>query len=199
MEMISGNTLSHRGLVLIYYVIKEVTMFQSERLTYRELTENDFDLFYELYSNEEVMRYAYRNKLETIEEAKNAFADILRMQLENNGIQYIASLHNKTDIGIVDYEVIKKNDNGGIVEIGYFIKPNYWGCGYATEMGKAIIEFLFKNYNIHKIIASCNANNHSSEHIMKKIGMEFEGRFKKTRYKNGKWEDEIEYGLLREE
>lgn len=66
-------------------------------------------------------------------------------------------------------------------------------------MGKAIMEFLFNNYNIHKIVASCNANNRSSEDIMKKIGMEYEGILKKTRYKNGQWDDEIEYGLLRDE
>ncbi|MHB8129764.1 MAG: GNAT family N-acetyltransferase [Mobilitalea sp.] len=175
-------------------------MFCSERLTYRMLTEKDFDLFYELYSNKDVMRYAYRDNLKSLEEAKNAFKEILSMQLDNNGTQYIASMqNNRIDIGIVDYEVIIKNDNSGIFEIGYFIKPNYWGYGYGTEMGKAIIEFLFNNYNIHKIVASCNANNRSSEDIMKKIGMEYEGILKKTRYKNGRWDDEIEYGLLRDE
>lgn len=101
-------------------------MFCSERLTYRMLTEKDFDLFYELYSNKDVMRYAYRDNLKSLEEAKNAFKEILAMQLDNNGTQYIASMqNNRIDIGIVDYEVIIKNDNSGIFEIGYFIKPNY--------------------------------------------------------------------------
>ena len=175
-------------------------MFCSERLTYRMLTEKDFDLFYELYSNKDVMRYAYRDNLKSLEEAKNAFKEILAMQLDNNGTQYIASMqNNRIDIGIVDYEVIVRNNNSGVFEIGYFIKPNYWGYGYGTEMGKAIIEFLFTNFNIHKIVAGCNANNRSSEDIMKKIGMEYEGILKKTRYKNGQWDDEIEYGLLRDE
>ena len=67
-----------KGLICL-----EDDMFYSERLTYRILTENDFDLFYELYSNGDVMRYAYRDHLKTLVEAKNAFKDILTMQLDS--------------------------------------------------------------------------------------------------------------------
>jgi ribosomal-protein-alanine N-acetyltransferase len=111
----------------------------------------------------------------------------------------VATLGNNVDIGIVDYDVIMKNNSGGIFELGYFIKPEYWGHGFGTEMSEAFIDFLFQNYNIHKIVASCNSNNQSSEHVMKKLGMTYEGRLRKVRFKNGMWVDETKYGLLREE
>ncbi len=129
----------------------------------------------------------------------DVFRSILAMHVDDWGKQFLASANNGIDIGIVDYEAINRNENSGIFEIGYIIKPDYWGKGYGTEMGKALIEYLFQNYNIHKIVASCNANNHSSEDIMKKIGMQLEGVLRKVRYKNGNWVDEINYGLLREE
>lgn len=176
-------------------------MFDSQRLTFRLMSENNFDFFYQLFSNKDVMKYTYDDCFESIREARALFGDMLAQQPDRTkGTEYIAALKDgNTAIGIVDYEVIKLNQTGGIFEIGYFILPEYWGCGYATEMGRALINYLFENYNIHKITASCNANNHSSESIMKKLGLEFEGVFKKVRYKDETWVDELRYGLLREE
>lgn len=175
-------------------------MFQSKRLTYRKLGDKDFQTFYELYSNKEVMKYTYFDAFLSLEEAKNAFQEVLvKQDDESQGTQYIVTLTNNEDIGIVDYDVIIKNFEGGIFELGYFIKPQYWGYGFGTEMSETFIGFLFENHNIHKIVASCNSNNSSSEHIMKKLGMTYEGSLRKVRLKNGVWEDETKYGLLREE
>ena len=176
-------------------------MFKSMRLVYRLLDETDFDLFYELNSDEEVMKYAYLDKLSSREDAIESFRNILLNQnAHDKGTQYVASLEvTNVPIGIVDYDVVLNHFNGGIFEIGYFIKPLYWGQGFGTEMGKALIDYLFNNFNIHKVIASCNFNNRKSESIMVKLGMTKEGVFKRVRYKDGRWDDEIKYGLLKEE
>ncbi len=175
-------------------------MLQSERLQYRRLTEEDFGLFQDLYTNPKVMRYAYLDLLEPGEKTEAAFRETLQLQREEEGDQFVAVLkHTGANIAIVDYEVLKKHEKGGICEIGYFILPEYWGCGYGTEMGRAIIDELFINQPIHKIVASCNGNNRSSENIMKKLGMSKEGSLRQVRYKDGRWDDEIKYGLLRME
>jgi Acetyltransferases, including N-acetylases of ribosomal proteins len=176
-------------------------MFESNRLNYRELNENDFVLFYDLYSNKEVMKFAYLDRFGSQEDGLEAFGNILLDQKDNNeGTQYVASLKESNDpIGIVDYDVILHHEKGGIYEIGYFMKPDYWGKGFGTEMGKALIDYLFNNFNIHKVTASCNFNNKNSEGIMIKLGMTKEGIFKKVRYKDNRWDDEIKYGLLKEE
>ncbi len=176
-------------------------MFQSARLNYRELTENDFELFYDLYSNKEVMKYAYLDRICSREDAIEAFGNILADQKDNEkGTQYVVSLRElNIMIGIVDYFVILNHEKGGIYEIGYFIKPDYWGKGFGTEMGKALIDYLFTNFNIHKVTASCNFQNKNSEGIMIKLGMTKEGISKKARYKDNQWDDEMKYALLKEE
>ncbi len=176
-------------------------MFESPRLIYRALNETDFDLFYELYSDEEVMKYAYLDKLTSQEDAKDAFKNILLDQSAHDiGIQYVACIKEENvPIGIVDYEVALKHPQGGIFEIGYFIKPGYWGQGFGTEMGKALINYLFTNYSIHKVTASCNSSNSQSESIMIKLGMTKEGVSRRVRYKDGRWDDELKYSLLKEE
>ncbi|MDF2804993.1 MAG: GCN5-related N-acetyltransferase [Anaerocolumna sp.] len=176
-------------------------MFESNRLIFRKLEYNDFNLFYELYSDVKVMAYAYLDRIETREEAKQIFSNILTSQnYQGKGVQYVACIRNSDiEIGLVDYEVILNHQNGGIFEIGYFLKPEYWAQGFGTEMARSLINYLFTNSNIHKVIASCNSNNQVSENIMIKLGMKKEGLFKKVRYKNSRWEDEIRYGLLKEE
>lgn len=176
-------------------------MFESNRLIYRKLNHNDFKLFYELYSDVNVMKYAYLDRIESQEEANQVFSKILLSQdNQNEGTQYVVIIKNTNiAIGIVDYEVILNHENGGIYEVGYFIKPEYWGQGFGTEMASSLIDYLFVNSNIHKVVASCNFNNKVSENIMIKLGMKKEGVFKKVRFKNNRWEDEIKYGLLKEE
>lgn len=175
-------------------------MLNSERLQYRRLSVEDFLIFQDLYTKPEVMRYAYLDRLEPGEKTEAAFRETLKLQQESDGDQFVATLKNTgEDIAIVDYEVIEKRDQGGICEMGYFILPEYWGCGYGAEMGKAIIDEIFINQRFHKVVASCNGNNRASENIMKKLGMQKEGILRKVRYKDGRWDDEIKYGLLRDE
>lgn len=176
-------------------------MFESKRLVYRKLDETDFDLFHALYSDEAVMRYAYLDRYVSLEESKKCFSDVLLCQDDPNaGTQYAVMLKGTNiAIGIVDYMVDTQHEKGGIFEIGYFIKPEYWGQGFGTEMGNAIIDYIFNNFNIHKVIASCNGHNRNSENIMLKLGMTKEGIFRKVRYKNGQWDDEFKYGLLKED
>lgn len=173
----------------------------SKRLTYRKLLASDFDLYYELYSNEKVMKYAYLDKFQSQESAKKDFEKVISHQNDKEkGTQFVSILKDTNEnIGIVDYEVHALREDGGIFEIGYFIKPEYWGNGFATEMGKTIINYLFENYPIHKVCASCHCQNKKSEEIMKKIGMTKEGIIRKDRYKNNEWVDEIRYSVLKEE
>ena len=171
---------------------------RSERLTYRKLSEADYQIFHDLYTNEQVMRYAYLNRLQSEEKARKAFLDTLQHQRQELVGEYVAILSETGEkIAIVDYEVLIRNDHGGICEIGYFIKPEYWGMGYGAEMGKALLDYLFREQITHKVVASCNGNNRASENIMKKLGMQREGVFRMTRYKDGRWDDEIKYAILK--
>lgn len=173
----------------------------SQRLKYRELNADDFHLFSCLYSDENVMRYAYKDSFKTTEDAKEEFEKILNHQKDSTkGTHYVATLiEDETPVGIVDYDVVLKHEAGGIYEIGYFLKPQYWKHGYGFEMSQALIEFLFSNFNIHKIVATCNYRNEGSEKIMKKLGMQMEGQSRKSRFKNLTWDDELIYSILREE
>ena len=47
----------------------------------------------------------------------------------------------------------------------------YWGKGYATEIGKAVIAAAFATTDIEKIYGMVNPQNKASMRVMEKIGM----------------------------
>ena len=93
--------------------------------------------------------------------------------------------------------VIDKDFNRA--ELGYWIGKDYWNKGYCTEGSRAVLEYGFDQLLLHKITASHFARNPSSGKVMRKIGMEKEGFFKKHVPKSGNYEDLVVYGILRGE
>ena len=74
------------------------------------------------------------------------------------------------------------------LEMGYVFNRNYWGCGYAAESCKALIEQAFYN-GIHRIYAECDPNNKSSWKLLETLGFQREAHFRKNVYF---WKDEAE-------
>lgn len=177
--------------------------FISDRLKYRFFTKEDFPLFYSVFSNEEIMKYAWIDKFENEEDTLPFFEDFINdTDTPNKNSTYaFAVLSREEDafIGFADIQLHSQNSFGGCGEIGYFLLPDYWGKGYATELANALIEVGFTKLNLHKLCARCNSNNLKSEGIMKKIGMTKEGELRQVRFKKGVWDDEKHYGILIDE
>lgn len=178
-------------------------IYYTDRLIFREYKENDFELLFTIFSDEEVMKFALMEKCNSREELYPYFNQILtNNKASNHREAYEYAVYRQEDeayIGIADIEMTYFNGRAVQGEIGYFIKPEYWGRGYATEIANELVKICFTDLKLHRVVASCNANNHRSEHIMKKVGMIKEGEFRKIRYKDGIWNNELRYSILYEE
>jgi [ribosomal protein S5]-alanine N-acetyltransferase len=64
-------------------------------------------------------------------------------------------------------------------ELGYIFNSAFQKQGYCTEAAKRILGYGFKDLHAHRITAFCNLSNPASWKVLKKIGMEKEGYFKK--------------------
>lgn len=84
-------------------------------------------------------------------------------------------------------------------EIGYEVSPQYWGHGYASEAGRAILEFGFNPLKLHRIWAWCIAENAASRRVLEKLGMQMEGRLRDNEYFKGRWWDSLIFGILVDE
>ncbi|XQY90094.1 GNAT family N-acetyltransferase [Metabacillus sp. HB246100] len=65
-------------------------------------------------------------------------------------------------------------DHAGVLDIGYSIVPEYRGRGFATEMGKEMVRWGFKDENVKTIIATSNPENIASKKVLEKIGFQIE-------------------------
>jgi ribosomal-protein-alanine N-acetyltransferase len=178
-------------------------LLQSERLSLREFQANDYNLFSSVFSNEIVMKYSYMDCIKDENQMLSYFNRVLGNNSavqRRNSYEYAVFTSKYGDfIGFADIEIKYQNSMVKYGEIGYFLLPDYWGKGYATEIARILIDICFTRLGLHKVAASCNANNHQSEKVMKKVGMIKEGELRKERYKNGKWDNELRYGILIEE
>ena len=176
---------------------------KSERLSFREFDANDYTSFSSVFSNESVMKYAYMNKIDDEEEMISYFNKVIDNTKGNGKLsscEFAVFLTSTDDfIGFADIIINYHLSNSMYGEIGYFLLPGYWGKGYATEIANTLLNICFTKLQMYKVVASCSHQNSKSENIMKKIGMVKEGQFRKVRYKNGGWDDELRYSILLEE
>lgn len=57
-----------------------------------------------------------------------------------------------------------------IRDVGWYIDPKYQGKGYATEAAKAMIDYMFKEVEIEKIVSGAVKENIGSCKIFEKLG-----------------------------
>ncbi len=78
----------------------------------------------------------------------------------------------------------------------YVLNRNFWKLGYATETVQALVKFGFKELKLHRIFATCDAENFASAHVMEKVGMQREAHFRENGWVKGKWRDSLLYAIL---
>jgi len=102
-------------------------------------------------------------------------------------------------IGTAGYSVSKATPLGKIVDMGYFIQPEYHNRGYMTEAVNEIVRFAFQDDGVHRICTGCITENQPSERVMQKCGFVKEADRKSYTWHDGRMKDRVEYRLLKDE
>jgi RimJ/RimL family protein N-acetyltransferase len=84
-------------------------------------------------------------------------------------------------------------------ELGYWIGVPFWGCGYCTEAGQAVLTYAFTDLGLKRIHAAHLTRNPASGRVMQKLGMQHEGTRRKHVRKWDVLEDVEIYGILIDE
>jgi RimJ/RimL family protein N-acetyltransferase len=59
------------------------------------------------------------------------------------------------------------------VEIGYRLRPQWWGLGITTEAGEAALGYGFEQLGIEEVVAYTVPGNARSRRVMEKLGMRY--------------------------
>lgn len=83
-------------------------------------------------------------------------------------------------------------------EIGYWVTPDEWGSGYATEAARLAIRYATEERGLRKLLARVFEDNDASMRVLEKLGFEAEGVLRDHYLIDGRYVDAHLYGRLSE-
>lgn len=150
----------------------EIMIAETERLILRRYKKEDLQDLYEYLSDAEVVKYEPYNPLTFDEAYKNLEwrirTDEMIAVVLKNSLKMIGNVY----MGKRDFEAL---------ELGYVFNRNYWGCGYAAESCRILIQQAFSN-GVHRIYAECDPLNKRSWKLLEALGFQREAHFRKNIY-----------------
>ena len=168
-------------------------VLKSERLILRKITPDDFDDLAVMLRDSDVMT-AWEHTFS--DEQIRQWIDNQTARYQKEIVGYFAAI--RKDTGEFTGQMgLLWNDFGElrVMEIGYMLKRQYWGMGYATEGAAALAQYAFTEIGLNKIYASIRPENQSSIRVAERIGMNVEGSFIKQY--NGKDMEHLIYSKER--
>ena len=60
------------------------------------------------------------------------------------------------------------------IEVAWFIDPDAWGRGYATEMAEEAMRAAFTTLDLDSVVSYTTPANAASQAVMRKLGMTYE-------------------------
>ncbi|WP_316635642.1 GNAT family N-acetyltransferase [uncultured Flavobacterium sp.] len=153
---------------------------ETERLLLRELQLSDVDGMFELDSNPNVHLFVGNKPVKSIEESIGYIKNV-QQQYAALGTGRLAVILKETNeflgwsgIKFITYEI---NNHKDFYEIGYRFIEKHWGKGYATEAGKASIDYAFNVLKADAVYAYADPGNENSRKILEKLGLQYVNSF----------------------
>jgi RimJ/RimL family protein N-acetyltransferase len=154
-----------------------VIVGQTPRILVRSWLETDIDAWISLSQDDGLNKFSlsgYRMK-----DREQAIAFIDRASDFFSKTQLIGAfpilLKSSSEmIGICGLKLVKLHDESTEkIEIMYRLAQPFWKKGYATEAGRILIEYAFKNLQLDKVIGFILPENIPSRAVLLRLGMSF--------------------------
>ncbi len=98
--------------------------------------------------------------------------------------------------GIV-WKSLARTKNKGF--IGYWLSPKFHGRGFMTQALKEVLKLVFTQLQLNKVDIWCLSKNTASRRVIEKAGFRFLCEKLNNSKRNGKWENHLQYELLKSE
>ena len=145
-------------------------VIETARLRLRMLRPDDLDNLAGLLADPDVMRYVEDGQPKGREVAEKALLSIIA-HWERHGFGRWA-VEDKTTGEFLGFGGLRSLF--GTPEVVYHLGKPHWGKGYATELGRASLQYGFRDHGFERIVAIVKPGNAASIHVLEKLGMRFE-------------------------
>ena len=149
-------------------------MIETERLILRDWREEDIEPFIRHTNTEAVMRWLGGTK--SPEQLETAIRTRMMRWQEERGFTFWA-VERKEDGELLGFCGIKIADDPGTLveglhEVGWRLREDAWGQGYAKEAAAASLDYAFEKLGAERVVALTVEGNGPSWGLMKRLGME---------------------------
>ena len=157
-------------------------LFETKRLRARRLTREDVELIEALYSDEESVRFLGVPPLRGRDEAEAR----LRQMLERNegyahckGAWVLEGLDDRHSLGVILCKHPRRSDAKGALaeelEVGWHLRPDARGHGYATEAARAILAYAFDGLGYEEVYILSEPPHRKSQAVAERLGLRARG------------------------
>lgn len=177
-------------------------VLKTERLTISDHTPEDIVPLHKLLSDPVAMYYLPDIRTHTLEESMQNLNTAIEESFLPDRTKYFFKIEctkTRQYIGEIGFTVTLDTPVGRVVNLGYFILPQFWGLGIVTEAAREVIRFAFEDAGVAKIETGCLRENGGSEKVMLKLGMVKEADYRLRVWHDNSLKDRVEYRLLKDE
>lgn len=141
----------------------------TKRLTLRPPHEVDIDDIAEFIGNRKVSRMLHRVPHPYFpKDAEDWIGQVSRNI--GAGLDMAFTIHRERLIGVMTLEGFD-----GVPQLGYWLAEPWWGKGFATEAGAAVLAHAFKTRNVDRVVSGVFKDNPASLNVQKKLGFKLAG------------------------
>lgn len=151
------------------------TELRTDRLVLRRARPGDLEAMHAVLSDEAAMRYW----------SEGPHADIARTEAWLDSMIDAPPEESDDFVITLDGEVIGKLGTWKIPDIGFIIRSDFWGRGYAAEAMRAFLTHIFARPGVDRLTADVDPRNKGSLRLLKAHG------FAETGFKAGNWTTHI--------
>jgi ribosomal-protein-alanine N-acetyltransferase len=169
----------------------------TDRLLVRPVREDDAEALFAVRSDPRVSERYGQEPNRSVDDTARWIRNALDGLSRRESMAWALALDDDTVIG----ECCLWNFGQGhqCAEIGYELHSSYWRRGLMTEALSAVLAYGFGEMKLHRIEANPLASNTASQRLLLRLGFNLEGTLRERIPFRGGFEDQLYYGLLRDE
>ncbi|MBC2021746.1 GNAT family N-acetyltransferase [Listeria booriae] len=175
------------------YVLTEHQTIQTERLILRPITLADARDIFEYASDEDNTKFVFDTHPDIDHTRKQIAEYFVATPLGKYGITLTET---GKLIGTIDLRIDTTAKSGCL---GYALNKAFWGNGYMTEAGFALLDLSFNKLELERVFSVHDVCNPASGKVMQRLGMTYEGTLRKSRLAKKVLVDDAYYSILKEE
>ncbi len=177
---------------------RNLSTLETARLRIRPLDRRDVEAYFEIKSDPEVTNRYCLEPDKSFNETKIWVEKRLEDYAKRNVTYWVFTLR-ENDKAIGGCCFWNFDPTLRCAELGYELARAYWNLGLTSEALPVILTYGFVDMDLHRIEALPLAFNEPSVKLLRKLGFKLEGTIRERVYFRGRFEDQLMFGLLKDE